>query len=167
MNTNDRQRGNAAIITVVVLLVVVAVGYLILGRSKNEPQATATPEATLESSSPSPTASASVSPTPSVSPSPTSSSKTTIKTFNVSGGEYYFSPSTIQVNKGDTVKIVFTNKEGLHDLVIDAFNIRTPRIQAGSSATIQFVASKTGSFEYYCSVGNHRALGMKGTLTVK
>jgi plastocyanin len=29
------------------------------------------------------------------------------------------------------------------------------------------VADKKGTFEYYCSVGQHRALGMKGKLVVE
>jgi plastocyanin len=29
------------------------------------------------------------------------------------------------------------------------------------------VADKNGSYEYYCSVGNHRASGMVGVITVE
>jgi uncharacterized cupredoxin-like copper-binding protein len=32
---------------------------------------------------------------------------------------------------------------------------------------VQFVADKTGTFEFYCSVGNHRQMGMVGTLVVQ
>ncbi len=90
-----------------------------------------------------------------------------VKTFNVSGKPYSFTPSEIRVKKGDTVRIVFTNQQGTHNWVIDEFNARTNILQAGQSETIDFLADKTGSFEYYCSVGNHRALGMKGTLIVE
>ena len=70
------------------------------------------------------------------------------------------------VKKGDTVRVTFTNNEGFHDWVLDEFSARTPQIGAGKNATVEFVASKTGTFEYYCSVGSHRKMGMKGTLTV-
>lgn len=91
----------------------------------------------------------------------------TVKEFAVSGDNFAFAPSTITVNKGDTVRIVFTNAEGFHDWKIDEFNAATNKIGAGATETIEFVADKEGSFEYYCSVGSHRAMGMKGTLIVE
>ena len=92
---------------------------------------------------------------------------TTVKEFTVIGSNFTFTPNTITVNKGDTVKITFQAVSGFHDLTLDEFAVATKQLQAGESETIQFVADKTGSFEYYCSVGNHRAMGMKGMLTVK
>jgi len=89
-----------------------------------------------------------------------------VKEFTVDGTPYKFSPATMTVNKGDTVKITFANKQGTHDLRIDEFNVATKVLQAGQSETITFVASKTGTFEYYCTVGNHRAMGMVGSLKV-
>jgi len=90
-----------------------------------------------------------------------------VKEFTVEGGMYYFNPKEIRVKKGDTVKIVFTNKEGTHDWVLDEFNVKTKMTKLGESDTVTFVADKTGTFEYYCSVGSHRALGMKGNLIVE
>lgn len=75
--------------------------------------------------------------------------------------------SEIRVKKGDTVKIVFQNQVGMHDWRVDEFNAGTKVIQAGQQDTVQFVADRTGRFEYYCSVPNHRAQGMKGTLIVE
>ncbi|MEY4731380.1 MAG: hypothetical protein RL681_326, partial [Candidatus Parcubacteria bacterium] len=46
------------------------------------------------------------------------------------------------------------------------FNAATKVLTDGQSETIEFVANKAGTFEYYCSVGSHRQMGMKGTLTV-
>lgn len=88
------------------------------------------------------------------------------KQFTVNGANFSFTPSTISVKKGDTVVIHFVNTGGFHDFKIDDFTVATPRINGGQTADITFVASKVGSFEYYCSVGSHRAMGMKGTLTV-
>lgn len=89
-----------------------------------------------------------------------------VKSFVVEGQSFSFTPSTLSVNKGDTVKITFKNTGGFHDLRIDGYNVGTPQIQGGQEATFTFVADKAGSFEYYCSVGTHRQMGMKGTLTV-
>jgi plastocyanin len=90
-----------------------------------------------------------------------------VKEFTVEGGMFYFSPKEIRVKRGDRVKINFVNKEGLHDWVIDEFSVRTPQIQAGQAASVEFVADRTGQFEYYCSVGQHRQMGMIGTFIVK
>lgn len=90
-----------------------------------------------------------------------------VKEFNVSGANFSFSLKEIKVKKGDKVKIVFTNNEGFHDLIIDEFNVNTSQIKAGESKTVEFIADKTGIFEYYCSVGQHRANGMFGKLIVE
>ena len=91
----------------------------------------------------------------------------TVKEFNVDGSNFKFSVAEMKVNKGDTVKVIFNNVEGMHDWVVDEFNARTKQIQAGESETITFVADQTGTFEYYCSVGKHRQMGMVGNLIVE
>lgn len=88
------------------------------------------------------------------------------KTFKVTGSPFKFDPAEIRVNKGDTVIIVFTNSSGTHDWVIDQFDARAKQLQSGQTETIEFVADKAGTFEYYCSVSNHRAQGMVGKLIV-
>lgn len=93
--------------------------------------------------------------------------KAGVKEFTVNGDNFKFAPNNISVNKGDTVTIHFKNTGGFHDLKIDEFNVATKQIQSGAEETITFVADKAGTFEYYCSVGSNRSMGMKGTLTVK
>lgn len=88
------------------------------------------------------------------------------KVYVVEGDNYSFIPNVMNVKKGDRVKIVFKNKEGFHDLKIDEFGVATPQIKAGEEATVEFVADKVGSFDYYCSVGTHRKMGMVGKLNV-
>ena len=39
--------------------------------------------------------------------------------------------------------------------------------QAPYEEVLEFTADKAGSFEYYCSVGEHKAMGMVGTLKVE
>jgi plastocyanin len=66
------------------------------------------------------------------------------------------------------VRINFTSEEGFHDWVVDEFEgATTEKLQAGGRDSIEFVADQSGTFEYYCSVGNHRELGMVGTLIVE
>ncbi len=99
---------------------------------------------------------------------PTTPSVTsTVKGFTINGSNFVFAPSSITVNKGDRVRIVFKNTAGQHDLRIDEFKVATKKIGGGQEEVVEFTADKSGSFEYYCSVGEHRAMGMKGILTVK
>jgi len=90
-----------------------------------------------------------------------------VKEFTVVGKSFSFSPSAMKVNLGDRVRIIFRNEGGNHDWVIDEFGARTAVLSSGQSQTVEFTADKAGSFEYYCSVGTHRQMGMKGTLTVE
>lgn len=98
---------------------------------------------------------------------PTSQTSGQTKEFTVTGSNYSFDPATLTVNKGDTVKVTFKNSGGNHDFVLPDFNVQTKVINTGESETVTFTASKAGTFEYFCSVGNHRAMGMKGSLVVK
>lgn len=88
-------------------------------------------------------------------------------TVEISGVNFAFSQDEIRVSEGDVVKIVFTSEEGFHDWVVDEFDAATEQIQAGSTSTVIFTADRTGSYEYYCSVGRHREMGMVGTLIVE
>lgn len=90
-----------------------------------------------------------------------------VKVFTIEGSNFKFLPNSMTVKKGDTVRVVFKNTGGFHDFVIDEFNVATKQINGGSEETVEFVADKAGSFEYYCSVGSHRQMGMVGTLTVQ
>ncbi len=89
------------------------------------------------------------------------------KTFMVHGTNFVFDVKEIKVKKGDKVTIHFMSMDGFHDVVIDEFNAKTERIKTGGMAMMTFVADKTGTFEYYCSVGSHRLNGMVGKLIVE
>lgn len=143
------------------LLLIVLIGggiFFLNSQGKNQTQNTQTPTVDQQ-----PTAASEVSPTVAAMEEATGETKT----FNVTGQNFSFSVKEIRVKKGDKVKIVYTNKQGFHDFVIDEFNARTPQIQAGTTEEIEFVADKAGTFEYYCSVGQHRQNGMKGNLIVE
>lgn len=87
---------------------------------------------------------------------------------DVAGTNFAFSEKEIRVKAGDIVRINFTNEGSMpHDFVLDEFGARTPVLQTGESASVTFVAEEAGTFEYYCSVGMHRQMGMVGTLIVE
>lgn len=85
----------------------------------------------------------------------------------VEGSSYKFVPNVIKVKKGELVRVTFKNAGGMHDFVIDELDVRTNQISDGEEEEVEFVADKAGTFEYYCSVGKHRAMGMVGKLIVE
>ncbi len=95
------------------------------------------------------------------------STSTKQKIFNITGGNFYFVPNKITVNKGDEVTFVVTNAGGIHDLHIDELGVNTPVVKSGEAAMATFTASKSGSFVYYCALPEHREKGMWGTLVVQ
>lgn len=86
----------------------------------------------------------------------------------VSGNEYSFSPSSLTLTKGETVKVTFKNIGTLpHDLIIDELGVATKTLKGGEMDTVTITADKAGTYKFYCSIGNHRAQGMEGTATVQ
>ncbi|MDO8269353.1 MAG: plastocyanin/azurin family copper-binding protein, partial [Candidatus Levybacteria bacterium] len=65
------------------------------------------------------------------------------------------------------VKITFKNTQGFHNFLIDEFDVKSKTIPVDQTDEISFIANKKGAFQFYCSVGNHKAMGMVGTLTVR
>ncbi|TSC88709.1 MAG: plastocyanin [Microgenomates group bacterium Gr01-1014_5] len=88
--------------------------------------------------------------------------------ISVSGSEYNFTPKSINLEAGKSVKVVYKNTGTLpHDLVISELGVRTKVIGGGKEDTITFTPDKSGIYTFFCSVGNHRQLGMEGAVTVK
>jgi len=85
----------------------------------------------------------------------------------LNGFNFGYSQDEIRVQEGDTVKIVLTSTDGFHDWVVDEFGAATARVNTGETTSVEFVADQKGTFEFYCSVGQHRAMGMKGKLIVE
>lgn len=100
-------------------------------------------------------------------PAPVTEEPAEEKVFTIDAFSFGYSEDEIRVNQGDVVTINLTNSNGFHDWVVDEFDAATEKIQAGDTTSVTFVADQTGTFEYYCSVGNHRAQGMVGTLIVE
>jgi len=83
----------------------------------------------------------------------------------IEADNYAFTPAKAKVKKGDTVSLTLVSNQGIHSLVIDELEVETNEVNAGEEETVEFVASKAGTYEYYCP--KHRTEGMKGTLTVE
>lgn len=73
----------------------------------------------------------------------------------------------LRVKAGDQIRVDLTVEDGLHDFLIDGLGVATEQVDAGQTASVSFTAPAAGEYEYYCSVGNHRAMGMTGRLIVE
>jgi nitrite reductase (NO-forming) len=91
-----------------------------------------------------------------------------VKSFAVTGSEFAFAPDTFSVNKGDKVRVVFTNNGKFpHNFTITELNVQGNTVSPGGSDTVTFTADKAGTFTYFCSVPTHKDKGMAGTFIVK
>jgi uncharacterized cupredoxin-like copper-binding protein len=119
------------------------------------------------------------SPRPSISPSteetPVGMEETEEEVSDDSGlevtiklSEYIISPSVISVDaKKDTTFILKNLGFTTHNFVVDELGIYSGVIPPGESKTITFTADKSGEYDFYCSIGDHRDNGMEGVLIVK
>lgn len=88
-------------------------------------------------------------------------------TFDLEGGAFYYKPNELRVKKGQKVTINFKAVDLMHDFVVDELSVKSDTIKGGESTTFEFTPDKAGTFEFYCSVGQHRANGMVGKLIVE
>ena len=154
----------AWVITAVVILILVLGGIYLLSNSNLNSAASAGSSSSSGSNAVGSKSSGSV--------GNTATSNSNLKIFNISAKNFRFYMNSVEspelrVNVGDRVRIVFTNEEGFHDWKIDEFNAATKRVNGGQTDTIEFVADKKGTFEYFCSVATHRQMGMRGNLIVQ
>ncbi len=90
-----------------------------------------------------------------------------VKEFQVIARRYAFSPSRLEVNQGDLVKISLTTEDIPHTLTIDAYRV-SKRATLGRSATIEFVADAPGTHAFYCSLTTEDGCRkMRGELVVR
>lgn len=95
-----------------------------------------------------------------------------VKTFVVEGKNLKFYIDGVEnpdivVNEGDRVRIELLVSDMMHDWKVDELNAATKVVGTGKTTSVEFVADKKGTFEYYCSVGQHRTNGMKGKIIVQ
>lgn len=89
------------------------------------------------------------------------------KAIQVEGGSFYYEPNEIRVKAGEPVTITLNSVDMQHDFVIDELGVQSEIIPGGQSTTFTFTPAEPGEYEFYCSVGQHRANGMVGTLIVE
>ena len=90
-----------------------------------------------------------------------------VKEFTIRASNFKLDPNEIRVKKGDKVKITYVSDDIGHNFYIDDFNVKTKIVSSGGQDVAEFTANKEGTFDYYCNVGSHKSLGMKGNLIVE
>ena len=143
-----------ALLRLVVLLLVVGGAVLFIGRRSVAPVPSKAVAPTTEPVDSVPVDTSIVSTTP------------TTREIVIEGSNFKFVPAQFSVKKGERVRLFFKNTGGVHDFKIDELGVATKKIGSGGSDTVEFTAEKTGTFEYYCSIGEHRQMGMRGRLIV-
>ena len=81
-----------------------------------------------------------------------------VKEFNSVISGYAYTPSSIKVNLGDTVRVNIKNNDPVgHGISLPAFGVRE-FVSPGGMKTIQFVANQRGSPETFCSTDHGEKL---------
>ena len=90
-----------------------------------------------------------------------------VREVSVRADQYAFSPSRIEVQKDEIVKVTFTAVDIPHSFTIDGYRI-SKRAAAGQTVTFEFRADRTGPFPFYCNLSqDERCKQMHGELSVK
>jgi heme/copper-type cytochrome/quinol oxidase subunit 2 len=90
-----------------------------------------------------------------------------IREFTVEGNQFVFSPSRLDVQKDDLVKITFTARDMAHSFTIDEYRI-AKRAGQGQSVVFEFRADRSGTVAFYCNLSvDDRCRNMKGQLSVR
>ena len=161
--TSGNSKMPLIIVGVIIVLAIVGFAGMRLLNQNTQPA----PETTMENMENHDSMTAETS--PSAAPSGTvmdAEDSTAEKVITMDAGSFYYSVKTIDVKKGQKVKIVMTAKDMMHDFNIDELDAHMPITQAGETNTIEFTADQVGTFEYYCGVGQHRTQGQVGKITV-
>lgn len=92
------------------------------------------------------------------------------ETIDVAMSAFKYDPNVIKATAGSTITLNLQSADMPHDFVIDELNVQSSQLLAGETETIEVVIPQSAagqSYEFYCSVGNHREQGMVGTLMVE
>ena len=99
-------------------------------------------------------------------PAPEVETQPNVKAFSITARQWEFEPSTITVNKGDTVQLTLTSVDVKHSYSISAFGVNE-MLNPGATVETSFVADKVGTFTSACNVPCGQGhVGMTGTVVV-
>ena len=73
------------------------------------------------------------------------------RTFRIDARQYSYSPSELHVNPGDIVTFHLVSTDVVHGLYVDGYGVSV-EADPGQTATLSFVADRSGSFRFRCNV---------------
>jgi heme/copper-type cytochrome/quinol oxidase subunit 2 len=84
-------------------------------------------------------------------PAPVGAVASVDHTFRIEASRFEYSLAVLHVNPGDKVTIELVATDVVHGLSIDGYNLHTTA-DPGKTATISFIADKSGTFRFHCTV---------------
>lgn len=84
-------------------------------------------------------------------PLPGATVKLANRRFRVEASSFKYTPATIRVNTGDHVTIDLVSTDVVHGLYVDGYDVSVTA-DPGRTASLSFVANRTGMFRLRCSV---------------
>ncbi len=91
------------------------------------------------------------------------------QTLDITMTNFEYSQNTINAKPGETITVNLSVGSGSHDFVIDELNVQSETLGGSSTGTVTFTVPEDAAGEtyaFYCSIGNHRSLGMEGQLVI-
>lgn len=170
MEENSAQNSNMKVMGAIVVLILVLVGGFLYMRSRdtvNNPPAGETSQESIQEDMIEQGSTLPVDANTQVKETTDSAANASEQVVTIEAGSFYYKPNVINAKVGDKIKVVMTSKDMMHDFKIDELNVMLPVTKSGETNEVEFTASKAGTFEFYCSVGQHRKNGQVGTLVVK
>jgi cytochrome c oxidase subunit 2 len=73
------------------------------------------------------------------------------RVIEVVAKRFAFEPARIEVTDGERVRLNVKSEDGVHGLQIKKFRVNTMIPRGGKPVTIDFVASRPGTYEIVCS----------------
>ena len=90
-----------------------------------------------------------------------------LREFSVQARKYAFTPSVIEVQQDDLVRIKLRSEDIPHSFTVDAYRI-AKRAGAGQTVTFEFRADRPGTFPFYCNLKiDEGCRDMRGQLIVR
>ena len=92
-----------------------------------------------------------------------------VRVLNVRETEMKLDPQNPKIEEPGTVQFKIKNAgQAVHALEVEGpqGEVETRPIKPGQSDTLSVELTKPGKYTWYCPVGNHKNLGMRGTITV-
>jgi plastocyanin len=89
--------------------------------------------------------------------------------YDITMSNFTFSPNIIEASPGETITISLTSLGGTHDFVIDELDVQSLLLGSNESQDLTITIPDNASgmtYQFYCSVGNHREMGMVGEIMV-